>query len=50
MVNKDMSLGEVLDKYTNAQEILGGFGKQKRFQCKTVSQRLRRRNAKSYGN
>lgn len=26
MVNKDMSLGEVLDKYTNAQEILGGFG------------------------
>lgn len=26
MINKDMSVGEVLDKYSNAQEILGGFG------------------------
>ncbi len=26
MVNKDMTVGEVLGTYTNAKEILGGFG------------------------
>ena len=26
MVNKDMTVGEILGTYTNAKEILGGFG------------------------
>ncbi len=26
MVNKDMTVGDVLEQYSNAQEILGGFG------------------------
>lgn len=26
MVNKDMTVGEILGKYSNAKEILGGFG------------------------
>lgn len=26
MIKKDMTVGEVLEKYSNAQEILGGFG------------------------
>ena len=26
MVNKNMTVGEILGKYSNAKEILGGFG------------------------
>ena len=26
MVNKDMTVGQILAKYSNAKEILGGFG------------------------